>query len=492
MYEEGHRWSVLAAAVPDLSPAVRVSASIGAGLHATALGLLDEARAYLGDAVAVAEDRALPGFSPRARAHRGDMEWWFDDPDAADADLSAAAAASAPGTPTAHPWVHAFALLHLGRVRLRQERYDEANALFDEAEPLLGELGDAYLAELALRFRARGATIQGDPAAAVALAARALEHAERLGHTEGIAISLLALGEGERALGHLDEAAAVLRRSVEFSVAADHVATVCQGLGLLAAIGADTGDRAGAAELLEKLLPAQAAAGLPLLTPGGVVQGLVDELFGGRYPDRDGRPRHGGPRPCGHPRTGAEPSRLSRRPGAHSEQPARCQRRLVRCGDMDRVPTVSYHLLDVFTDRPYGGNPLAVFVDPGPLSDGEMQRIAGELHRSETVFVWSPTRPDRPWRSRIFTPSLELPFAGPATVGAAFVLAMLGQVAQPGHTIDVVLAEAVGDVRVSVALDEWAAPVRAELLVPGALPVPVGGRAVLIGRGALVVPGCPQ
>jgi tetratricopeptide (TPR) repeat protein len=261
-----------------------VSACIGAGLHATALGLLDDARIYLGDAVTAAEQLAVPGIAPRARAHRGDMEWWFDDPDAADADLSSAAEASAPAMPTAHPWVHAFALLHLGRVRLRQQRYDDANALFDEAEPLLDDLGDAYLAELALRFRARGATLQGDPAAAVALAGQALDHAERLGHTEGIAISLLALGEAKRELGLLDDATAVLRRAVEFSVAADHIASVCQALALLAAIEADTGNRAEATELLEKLLPAQATAGLPLLTPGGVVQRLVGDLLGGHYP----------------------------------------------------------------------------------------------------------------------------------------------------------------------------------------------------------------
>ena len=103
--------------------------------------------------------------------------------------------------PADEPWVRAFAQLHLGRVRLRQQRYDEANALFDEAHTLLDQIGDVYLAELELRFRARGASLEGDPAGAVELGHRALAYAEQLGHTEGIAISLLALGEAKRELG---------------------------------------------------------------------------------------------------------------------------------------------------------------------------------------------------------------------------------------------------------------------------------------------------
>ena len=90
------------------------------------------------------------------------------------------------------------------------------------------------------------------------------------------------------------------------------------------------------------------------------------------------------------------------------------------------APTLRYYLLDVFTENPFTGNPLAVFVDPEPLSDGQMQRIAAELGLSETVFVWSPPRIGEPWRTRIFTPAVELPFAGHPTVGAAFLLASLG------------------------------------------------------------------
>ncbi|HVV35390.1 MAG TPA: PhzF family phenazine biosynthesis protein [Acidimicrobiales bacterium] len=102
-----------------------------------------------------------------------------------------------------------------------------------------------------------------------------------------------------------------------------------------------------------------------------------------------------------------------------------------------------YYLLDVFTTEPFAGNPLAVFVDQDITDDALMQRIARELNLSETVFVSTGTRP---FPTRIFTPGNELPFAGHPTVGTAVLLHNLG------HSADdaVVLAEAVGDVRVTV------------------------------------------
>jgi trans-2,3-dihydro-3-hydroxyanthranilate isomerase len=62
----------------------------------------------------------------------------------------------------------------------------------------------------------------------------------------------------------------------------------------------------------------------------------------------------------------------------------------------------AYHLLDVFTDRVFGGNPLAVFPEAPPLDDATMQRIAAELNLSETVFVYPAERPDSDCRLRIF------------------------------------------------------------------------------------------
>ena len=83
--------------------------------------------------------------------------------------------------------------------------------------------------------------------------------------------------------------------------------------------------------------------------------------------------------------------------------------------------TFRYVVADVFTDTPLAGNPLAVFTDGRGLEDDELQRLARELNLSETVFVLSPEAGGHA-RIRIFTPSVELPFAGHPTLGTAFVL----------------------------------------------------------------------
>lgn len=79
--------------------------------------------------------------------------------------------------------------------------------------------------------------------------------------------------------------------------------------------------------------------------------------------------------------------------------------------------------LDVFTDTRFGGNPLAVFPDARGLSDAEMQALAAEFNLSETTFVLPPDDPANTARVRIFTPKLEMPFAGHPNVGTGFVLA---------------------------------------------------------------------
>jgi trans-2,3-dihydro-3-hydroxyanthranilate isomerase len=81
-----------------------------------------------------------------------------------------------------------------------------------------------------------------------------------------------------------------------------------------------------------------------------------------------------------------------------------------------------YVVADVFTDEPLAGNQLAVFTDARDLSDVDMQALARELNLAETVFVLPPTVEDADVRIRIFTPALELPFAGHPTLGSAFVL----------------------------------------------------------------------
>jgi trans-2,3-dihydro-3-hydroxyanthranilate isomerase len=82
--------------------------------------------------------------------------------------------------------------------------------------------------------------------------------------------------------------------------------------------------------------------------------------------------------------------------------------------------------VDVFTDRVFGGNPLAVFLDGRGLDDALMQQIAREMNLSETVFLFPPSRPDYAAALRIFTPARELPFAGHPTIGTAWVLAAHG------------------------------------------------------------------
>jgi trans-2,3-dihydro-3-hydroxyanthranilate isomerase len=109
-----------------------------------------------------------------------------------------------------------------------------------------------------------------------------------------------------------------------------------------------------------------------------------------------------------------------------------------------------YHLLDVFTDVAFGGNPLAVFADAPVLESELMQRIARELNLSESVFVQPATDPSAVRRLRIFTPGVELPFAGHPTVGTASLLVDLGVVAADRAEHGFLLEELVGLVPVTV------------------------------------------
>ncbi|WP_419729930.1 PhzF family phenazine biosynthesis protein [Lichenicola sp.] len=81
-----------------------------------------------------------------------------------------------------------------------------------------------------------------------------------------------------------------------------------------------------------------------------------------------------------------------------------------------------YVTVDVFTDRLFGGNPLAVVLDAEGLSGAQMQQLAREFNYSETCFVLPPADPHHDAHVRIFTPGQELPFAGHPNVGTAFVL----------------------------------------------------------------------
>ena len=107
-----------------------------------------------------------------------------------------------------------------------------------------------------------------------------------------------------------------------------------------------------------------------------------------------------------------------------------------------------FSLVDVFSDRPFGGNQLAVFPDAAGIPDGTMQQLAREFNFSETTFVLPPRDPSCTCWVRIFTPGRELPFAGHPTLGTAAVLASLSE-EEPGEQ-QFVFEEGIGPVTVAV------------------------------------------
>ena len=86
---------------------------------------------------------------------------------------------------------------------------------------------------------------------------------------------------------------------------------------------------------------------------------------------------------------------------------------------MKRLP---FYLVDVFAEEKYAGNQLAVVRNAQELSTSQMQRIANEMHFSETTFILSDAKRNGGYDVRIFTPATELPFAGHPTLGTAYVI----------------------------------------------------------------------
>lgn len=121
--------------------------------------------------------------------------------------------------------------------------------------------------------------------------------------------------------------------------------------------------------------------------------------------------------------------------------------------------------LDVFTESRFGGNPLAVFPEADGLSDAEMQAIARELNLSETTFVLPPADAANTARVRIFTPKVELPFAGHPNVGTAFVIAS----ERGGDRLR--FEELAGLVEVVIARDAAGAVTQAIIAAPQALAI---------------------
>ena len=146
---------------------------------------------------------------------------------------------------------------------------------------------------------------------------------------------------------------------------------------------------------------------------------------------------------------------------------------------------LKYHLLDVFTDVPFGGNQLAVFPGADGLDAGDMQRIAGELALSETAFVLPSRRADAAWRLRIFTPRIELPFAGHPSIGAARLLADLGMVERAADGAQFALDEEAGlvpvRVRYGTGTEPFAELTAAQTPVRGPVPPAVPLLADMLG-----------
>jgi len=154
---------------------------------------------------------------------------------------------------------------------------------------------------------------------------------------------------------------------------------------------------------------------------------------------------------------------------------------------------LAFHTLDVFTDRTFGGNPLGVFPDAAHLPTELMQRIAKEMNLSETVFLGPAESPEGSARLRIFTPSVEVPFAGHPTVGSAIFLAASGDHGPPVGERKLILEENVGSVPVEVRFENGA-PVFARFttaLLPEHRPSPHSRveLAAMVGLGETDV--CP-
>jgi len=107
--------------------------------------------------------------------------------------------------------------------------------------------------------------------------------------------------------------------------------------------------------------------------------------------------------------------------------------------------------VDVFTDRRFGGNQLAVLPQAQGLTTEQMQAIAAEINYAETTFVLPPRDPSHTAEVRIFTPRAELPFAGHPNIGTAFVVATLAQEAGRALGETLVFEEKAGLVRLDLA-----------------------------------------
>jgi len=130
-----------------------------------------------------------------------------------------------------------------------------------------------------------------------------------------------------------------------------------------------------------------------------------------------------------------------------------------------------FHIVDVFSPTPFGGNQLAVLPEADGISSEGMQRIAREFNFSETTFVLAPSDPASTCRVRIFTPRAELDFAGHPTVGTACALVMKAHV-KPGAPQTLILEENIGPVCVEVSQQDGV--FHGKLTLSGKIEMPPG------------------
>ena len=114
------------------------------------------------------------------------------------------------------------------------------------------------------------------------------------------------------------------------------------------------------------------------------------------------------------------------------------------------MPARRFVQVDVFTDTPFSGNPLAVILDGQGLTGEQMQAIAREMNLSETTFVLPPTDPAAHAKVRIFTPQLELPFAGHPVLGTSYVLVTEGVIPSHGDRFEIRLELGIGVLPVEI------------------------------------------
>lgn len=123
-----------------------------------------------------------------------------------------------------------------------------------------------------------------------------------------------------------------------------------------------------------------------------------------------------------------------------------------------------FYTCDVFTTSRFGGNPLAIFPDARGLSNEQMQQIAREFNYSESTFVF-PADNGHTRKVRIFTPTIEVPFAGHPNVGTAFVLASIGELGEFDESTQITFEEEAGLVPITIR-KELGKPIWCELKAP--------------------------